>query len=55
MTLLFGAAGCLVAAQVLGIYALRTRKADLIFRFFMVVLVISALLLGYLGARQQLG
>jgi hypothetical protein len=55
VTLLYGAAGCLVAAQVLGIYALRTRKADLIFSIFMVALVVAALALGYEGARQQLG
>ncbi len=55
VTLLFGAAGCLVAAQLLGIYALRTRKADLIFSIFMVALVVAALALGYEGARQQLG
>ncbi len=55
MTLLIGAAGCLVAAQVLGIYALKTRKADLIFSLFMVALVVAAVALGYLGARQQLG
>jgi uncharacterized membrane protein YsdA (DUF1294 family) len=55
MTLLYGAAGCLVAAQLLGIYALKTRKADLIFSFFMVVLVLASVTLAYIGAKQQFG
>jgi hypothetical protein len=55
VTVLLGAAACLVAAQVLGIYALRTRKADLIFSLFMLVLVLAALTLGYMGARQKIG
>jgi hypothetical protein len=52
---LYAAGACLLGAQILGIYALRTRKADLIFSFFMVVLVVAAVMLGYTGARQQLG
>jgi hypothetical protein len=55
VSLLYGAAGCLVAAQVVGIYALVTRKADLIFSVFMLVLVIAAVVLGVVGAHQQLG
>jgi hypothetical protein len=55
VTQLYAAAACLLGAQILGIYALRTRKADLIFSVFMVVLVLAALMLGYTGARQQLG
>jgi hypothetical protein len=55
VTLLLAAAACLIAAQILGIYALRTRKADLIFSIFMVTLVVAALTLGYMGARQKLG
>ncbi|HEX3541640.1 MAG TPA: hypothetical protein VHT75_14500 [Acidimicrobiales bacterium] len=55
MTLLYGAGVCLVVAQFLGLYALRTRKADLVFSVFMVVLVVIAAALGYMGARQQLG
>ena len=55
MTLLYGAAGCLIAAQLLGLYALRSRKADLIFSMFMVALVVTSVALGYMGARQQLG
>jgi hypothetical protein len=55
MTKLYLAGACLVVAQFLGIYALRTRKADLIFSVFMVTLLVMALALGYAGARQQLG
>jgi len=55
VTLLYGAAGCLVAAQLLGIYALKTRKADLIFSVFMVMLVVASVALAYAGAKQQLG
>lgn len=53
--LLFLAAGCLVGAQMLGVYALRTHKADLIFSIFMVCLVLAALALGYMGVKQKLG
>jgi hypothetical protein len=55
VTLLYGAAACLVLAQLLGVYALRSRKADLIFSLFMVALVVASIALGYLGAKQQLG
>jgi|GraSoiStandDraft_51_1057287.scaffolds.fasta_scaffold316712_2 hypothetical protein len=55
MTKLYLAGACLVAAQFLGIHALRSRKADLIYSIFMVTLVVMALALGYAGARQQLG
>jgi hypothetical protein len=53
--LLYGAAACLVAAQIIGIYALRSHKADLVFSLCMVALVMTAVVLGYLGARHQLG
>lgn len=55
MTLLYGAAVCLVAAQILGIYALKTHKADLVFSLCMGALVLASIVLGYLGARHQLG
>ena len=55
MSLLYVAAGCLVAAQLLGIYALKTRKADLIFSLFMLGLILASLVLGYMGARSKLG
>jgi hypothetical protein len=49
------AAGCLVAAQVVGIYGLVTRKADVVFSIFMIVLVVVSLALGVVGAYRQLG
>ena len=55
VTLLYLAAGCLIGAQILGIYALRSRKADLIFSLLMIAMVMASVALGYLGARQQLG
>jgi len=44
----------LVLAQILGIYGLITRKADLIFALIMVALVIAALVSGADGAYNQL-
>jgi len=55
VSLLYAAAGCLIAAQLLGIYALRSRKADLIFSVFMIVLLGAAVALGYIGAKKQFG
>ena len=55
MSQLYAAAACLVAAQLLGIYALMSRKADLIFSILMIALVVAAVLLGVAGARHQLG
>jgi hypothetical protein len=55
MTRLYAAAACLVVAQLLGFYALKTRKADLIFAVCMVVLLIAGGALGVTGALQQLG
>jgi hypothetical protein len=49
---LYLAGGCLVVAQVLGIYALVSRKADLVFSITMVVLVVLAAAMGYEGLRQ---
>jgi hypothetical protein len=53
--LLYAAAACLVAAQILGVYGLVSRKADLIFSVLMIVLVIASVVLGVIGASQQLG
>jgi hypothetical protein len=53
--MLYGAFGCLLFAAVLGIYALWSHKADLIFSMLMLVLLVAAFGLGYMGARQQLG
>ena len=54
MIYLYLAAACLVGAQLLGIYALISRKADLIFSIFMVALVVLAFALGVFGAYTQL-
>jgi hypothetical protein len=54
VTLLIVAGACLVFAQILGIYALKTRKADVIFSVCMVGLLILAVFLGALGAYQEL-
>lgn len=54
MTLLIVAGACLVIAQVLGIYGLKTHKADVVFSLCMVGLLILAVVLGALGAYQEL-
>ena len=47
MNLLYGAGVCLVLAQLIGIYGLITRKADLIFAIVMgCLLVLSAVMAG---------
>jgi hypothetical protein len=48
------AGACLVLAQALGIYALVTRKADLVFALVMFGLVLAALASGAEGAYSQL-
>jgi hypothetical protein len=55
VTLLYAAAGCLVLAQIVGIYGLVTHKADLIFSLFMICLVIASIVLGVFGAYSQVG
>jgi hypothetical protein len=55
VSLLYGAAVCLVLAQIVGVYALVTRKADLIFSLFMMCLVAASIVLGVFGAYRQLG
>jgi hypothetical protein len=54
VSLLYGAAICLVLAQVLGIYALWTRKADLIFALVMVALLVGAVIMGVIGVYDRL-
>ena len=54
MIYLYAGAVCLVSAQLLGIYALVTRKADLIFSLCMVALVVAAFGLGAYGAYAKL-
>jgi hypothetical protein len=51
---LYAAVGCLVAAQVLGIYGLVTRKADLIFALVMGVLLVGAVTLGGMDAYHRI-
>jgi hypothetical protein len=48
------AGACLVVAQILGVYAFVSRKADLIFALTMVVLVLVALVSGAEGVYHQL-
>ena len=47
MSLLVIAGICLGAAQLLGIYGLITRKADLIFAIIIVVLLAVSIILGF--------
>jgi hypothetical protein len=54
VNLLYAAGACLVAAQLLGIYGLITRKADLIFAIVMVGLLAGAVVLGGVGAYHRL-
>lgn len=54
MTDLYIAAVLLILAQIVGIYALRTRKADVLFSAIMVVLAGSAIALGFFGVLHRL-
>lgn len=49
------AGACLVLAQLLGIYALLTRKADFTFALVMLVLVVVAIAAGAEGLYSHLG
>jgi hypothetical protein len=51
---LYAAGACLVAAQLLGIYGLVTRKADLIFAVVMGVLLLGAVTLGGMDAYHRI-
>jgi hypothetical protein len=51
--MLYVAGGCLLVAQLLGIYGLVTRKADLIFALVMTALLVSAIVLGGLWAYHR--
>jgi hypothetical protein len=55
VSLLFAAVACLVAAQIIGIYALVSKKADLVFSLVMVLIVLVAVALGAVGAYDQIG
>jgi len=54
MTPFYVAGVCLVVAQILGIYALVSRKADLTFAMVMLLLVVVALASGADGVYRQL-
>ncbi|HXW78551.1 MAG TPA: hypothetical protein VEJ84_03580 [Acidimicrobiales bacterium] len=54
MTPFYVAGACLVIAQILGIYALVTRKADFTFALVMLLLVVVALGSGAEGVYRQL-
>ncbi|HTV11469.1 MAG TPA: hypothetical protein VME20_06365 [Acidimicrobiales bacterium] len=54
MTPFYVAGALLIVAQILGIYALVTRKADFLFALIMLVLVLAALASGADGAYTQL-
>lgn len=51
---MYAAGVCLVLAQILGIYGLVTRKADLVFAVVMVALLVGAIVLGGLGAYEHI-
>ncbi len=51
MTILYGAAAALVLAQLVGIYGLVTRKADLVFSLLMIALVVLAAVLAISGVE----
>lgn len=53
--LLYAAAGCLVVAQLVGIYGLITRKADLVFAILTIGLVLAAAALAALYGYHRLG
>ena len=55
MNLLYVAAALLVGAQLLGVYALISRKADLVFSVLMVVLLGGAVACGLLALSRHLG
>jgi hypothetical protein len=54
MTPFYVAGVCLVVAQILGIYALVSRKADFTFALIMLLLVVVALASGADGVYRQL-
>jgi len=54
VNLLYAAGACLVVAQLLGIYGLVTRKADLIFAVVMAALLVGAVVMGSLGAYDRI-
>jgi hypothetical protein len=53
VTPIYAAGALLVVAQILGIYALITRKADLIFAVTMTILLVLAVVLGAYGVYHR--
>jgi hypothetical protein len=54
MTALYVAGVLLVLAQIVGIYGLKTRKADVLFTLVMAALVAAAVVIGGYSALSQL-
>lgn len=54
MNLIYAGAALLVVAQILGIYALVTHKADLIFALLMGVLLVVAIVIAGIGAYERI-
>ncbi len=54
MTPIYAAGALLVVAQIMGIYALITRKADFIFAIVMAALLVCAVVLGGYGVYHRL-
>lgn len=54
MTSIYASVALLVVAQILGVYALKTHKADFIFAIVMAVLLVGAVVLGLFGVYNQL-
>ena len=54
MSAIVAAGGLLVIAQILGIYALVTKKADLIFALIMGALLFLAVVLGAYGVYHRI-
>lgn len=54
MNALYAAGALLIVAQLVGIYGLKTRKADLVFAILMAALVVAALFVGIHAALSHL-
>ncbi len=52
--MLYAAVGLLALSQIVGIYGLITRKADLIFSIFMLCLLAAAVVCGVLDLHHRL-
>jgi hypothetical protein len=54
VTSLYVAGALLVAAQLIGLYGLKTRKADLVFSLVMAVMIVVAVVIGVYGESYHL-